>query len=415
MSAREVKVRRSRRWSGPAIALVVATVLAVGTGSAPSVAAARRVVGIAAAGTPGVPVSTRTGLGAIRPPDLASGGLIMTSSCVLGPVCVEIGWNHHGERGYTWAARWQDGRWRELPAPPAIGVPGVASMTLSCSSASWCMVTGSVQTSDRGVMIPYSAALHGRTWTRERVPNPKGASDLSLNLLDCLSPSWCMATGSYVASKPDYTDAQFLQSDLWDGTGWHSVAIYSPRTYLHQIDPGMSPGGNHPTAELGQLACVTRTFCMVAGSWVDGAFIEQWNGRRWSEVHAPDQPGYPKGDTELSGAACPSASFCVAVGGYGIANGIWGAFVDQWNGHTWVHVVMPKNFHGINYYGGIMMRRVECASERDCVSFAVLNRDLPGGELAVEWDGASWRYREVGTFVGGALVCLTHRFCSSQY
>jgi hypothetical protein len=218
-----------------------------------------------------------------------------------------------------------------------------------------------------------------------------------------------MATGSYVANKPNYTDAQFLQSAIWNGSSWHLVGIFSPRTDAHQLDPGFSPGGEHPTAGLSQLACVSESFCLVAGSWTNGAFVEQWSGIRWSEVSVPDEPGYPKSDSELSGVACVSTDFCFVGGGYPIANGIWRPLVDEWDGHSWMRVTMPKNFHGVNYVGGIRMNAITCASSRRCVSFTDI--PMPEADTAVIWNGTGWRYEEVRDQTEGAIVCLAPRSC----
>src|SRR5487761_1816416 len=80
-------------------------------------------------------------------PAMAIGGEVDSSSCVTGPVCVSLGWNHHSNTSYIWAARWQDGGWSKLPSPPKENVTGVGSPTISCTTKQWCMTTGSTGSS----------------------------------------------------------------------------------------------------------------------------------------------------------------------------------------------------------------------------------------------------------------------------
>jgi hypothetical protein len=355
-------------------------------------------------------LSIRPVLRVVPAPKFQSGGFEMTRSCVLGPVCVAIGWNHHGNTAYLWAARWKYLWWTRLPGPPDAGIPGAGGqLTVSCATAQWCMATGSATLNNLGASAPYSAVLDGTRWTLHAVPSPKGSTDFSLTHVDCLSASWCMATGLYVASKPDYKDAQFLVSEVWNGVSWKIVHIFSPRTNAPQLDPGFCAGCDHPTAGLQALTCASRSFCIVVGAWT-GVFVEQWDGHRWAKVHAPDAPGYPSGDSELSGATCTSVTSCVAVGGYSIANGIWSPLVEQWNGSEWGLVPLPRNPHGINHVGGFMLRGVACASSRYCISLGESETLLK--RLSLEWNSRRWVYVKINPVENGAIVCLTSKFCS---
>jgi hypothetical protein len=354
--------------------------------------------------------TTARHLPSIRPPRLATGGIVDASSCVLGPNCTEIGWNHRGNHGFLWTARWGSGTWTRIAAPAGSGVPGLEHLTLSCATRLWCMASGMVGENTRGATIPYSAVLDGRSWTRYDVPNPAGASDFDLDHLDCRSSSWCIATGTYVASLPHYRDAQFLASYLWSGTAWHRVHIFSPRTDAPQLDPGFDAGGDHPTASLQQLACTSSTSCIVVGSWTTGAFGERWNGQRWSAMKVPDQSGRPAADTELSGIACPSSRRCFAAGGYPIANGIWSPFADEWSGTHWTPDRMPKNPRGSNSDGGFRMDGITCASSSYCIARSEEGSIAPH-QMALLWNGRVWSYVQSGTFESGAIVCLTSTYC----
>jgi len=71
-----------------------------------------------------------------------------------------------------------------------------------------------------------------------------------------------------------------------------------------------SPNSRTSNNYLSGIACVSSSFCIAVGAYDYGALIESWNGTSWSIVPAPDS-----GISGLSSVACPSSSFCTAVGG----------------------------------------------------------------------------------------------------
>jgi hypothetical protein len=340
-------------------------------------------------------------------PAMAIGGQIYSSSCVTGPVCVSLGWNHHGNTSYVWAARWQNDAWSSLPAPPKDNVTGDGNPTISCTTKQWCMTTGS--TGSNAGSDPVADELTGTKWKSLHVPTPKGSTDFSLFELACQSSKWCVGVGSYVASKPNYTDATFLVSEVWNGSKWRMVPIFSPRTYAAQIDPGFVPGGEHPTAAPQQLSCVSTRFCVFTGFWT-GVFVEEWNGHRWSEVVAPDKPNRPASDSEFSGGACASKSFCFAAGGYAISNAAWAPLLEQWNGHAWRIVGLPDEPKVFQHGNGFRLNRVECASSKLCVVFGELGSPSSGIN-GMRWNGKSWSYVSTGSRPSPAVVCLTKSAC----
>jgi hypothetical protein len=215
--------------------------------------------------------------------------------------------------------------------------------------------------------------------------------------------------GSYVANKRNYTDATFLVSEVWNGSTWRIVPIDSPRTYAPQIDPGMVAGGDHPTAAPQQVSCVSKKFCVLAGFWT-GVFVEEWNGHRWSEVPAPNATGHRAFGSEFSAGTCVSATFCVAVGGYAVSNAASRPLIEQWNGHTWRIVTLPRLPQYFNGEPGFSLTRVECSSSQLCEAFGV--QVIPNsGVNGLMWNGRTWRYVATGNRARSALVCLTNNHC----
>lgn len=345
-----------------------------------------------------------TGLRTLPEPSAAAGGLINVSSCVAGPVCVSLGWNHHGNSTYLWAARWRDDTWTRLSGPPEGNSSGTGLTAISCANKTWCMVTGTNARSS-----PIAEVLIGTHWMTLRVPTVKGSTNFALSELDCRSSTWCVGVGSYVANKRNYTDASFLVSEVWNGSKWRIVPIDSPRTYAPQIDPGMVAGGDHPTAAPQQVSCVSKRFCVLTGFWT-GVFVEEWNGHRWSEVHAPNAQGNPAFASEFSGGTCVSTTFCVATGGYAVSNAAWRPLIEQWNGHTWQIVTLPRLPQYFNGKPGFSLSRVECSSTNLCEAFG--DQSIPNsGVNGLVWNGRTWRYVATGNRTRAVVVCLTKNHC----
>jgi hypothetical protein len=342
-------------------------------------------------------------------PSIAKGGHVDSSSCVAGPVCVSLGWNHHGNHGFAWAVRWQGKKWSKLTAPFAGVLGDGGTAVLSCATSTWCMATGSKAP---GVgNHPVAAVLNGEMWTSIPVPTPKGATDFSLSKLKCLTSRWCVAVGSYVANKPNYVDATFLTSEVWNGSTWHNAPIFSPRTDAAQVDPGMVAGGDHPTASPQQLSCVTKNLCFIMGFW-RGVFVEKWNGKHWRQIAAPNDAARPPSDSEFSGGSCISKSFCVATGGYAVSNGKWSPLIEQWNGHSWSIVTLPKLPPKFLQKPGFRLNQVTCSSSTSCVAYGD-----PGfgttGLNGLKWNGAKWLYISTGRGAVPTILCVNNADCET--
>jgi hypothetical protein len=339
-------------------------------------------------------------------PPVAVGGDIDTSSCVTGPVCVALGWNHHGNSPYFWAARWRDGEWTRIAAPP-LAIDGQGSPSISCASRTWCMATGSTGLNTGN--HPIAEELIGAKWQSLKVPTPKGSTDFVLFKLDCRSTTWCIAVGNYVANKRNYVDATFLTSEVWHGMSWRMVPIFSPRTYAPQVDPGMTPGGEHPTASPQQLSCVSKSFCVFAGFWT-GVFVEQWNGQRWSKVYAPNATPPIARSSEFAGGMCVSKTFCVAAGGYAVSNGAWRPLLEQWNGRSWRIVKLPELLGIYDHGTGLRLSQVQCASSKLCIAFGDSGFGDRGSN-SLKWNGTTWSYISIANQSRASFGCLSKSDC----
>jgi len=155
---------------------------------------------------------------------------------------------------------------------------------------------------------------------------------------------------------------------------------------------------------LSGVACISTRFCMAVGRAYpsgDGAvsLIEQWNGSKWSlSKQAPNQGG----DWLLSGVSCNSTTSCMAVGSYTLNGNPDGLpFAEQWNGREWASEYLPGS-EGDELYG------VSCTTVSSCMAVG----DGSTGTLIEHWNGASWTissFSTPGTLFG--VRCRATNFC----
>ena len=282
-----------------------------------------------------------------------------------------------------------------------------------------------------GVEAPAGASP---AWNIVASPNPKGSDNAGLNGLACPSETFCMAVGSAIA--PGQNNPTTL-TERWDGARWSLVA---------------SPSGGQ-NAGLTGVSCTNATNCTAVGSYSNGkaphlsplrTLIEHWNGRSWSIVASPNPAGPdPAGtDNYLSGVACPSTTFCVAVG-----NGNAAALIEQWDGRSWSIVASPNhNLGDYNLFGvsctsasfcmavGTSVRiwngsrwsiangatdadlsGVSCTSARDCIAVGNTPQStlfqLPTSGLLEHWNGSRWSSVTLDDWELGGVSCTSASNC----
>jgi hypothetical protein len=136
--------------------------------------------------------------------------------------------------------------------------------------------------------------------------------------------------------------------ESWNGTAWSVV-------------PSPQPGHR----ALYGVSCTSVARCTAVGvNFVNTAnattpLVESWNGTRWSAGPSP------KGQSELFGASCVSASDCWAAGRSWALAGNTRTFVEHWNGTRWAAVPTP-NAGPASYFNNPVA--VSCASARDCAT-----------------------------------------------
>jgi hypothetical protein len=162
-----------------------------------------------------------------------------------------------------------------------IAVPGGAAVKLagvSCSSPSDCMVVGSGNRAEEGMV---ARRWSGKRWAFQQPLGPIGTSSAAgLTAVSCPTSSACIAVGTW---KPTGVDAMGTGAlvERWNGKRWSAQPI---------------PAG---LPDLNSVSCVSPNACMAVGD--TGAL--RWNGRRWSILSTPNDV---QRDIQLTGVSCGS-------------------------------------------------------------------------------------------------------------
>ncbi|MFZ0249650.1 MAG: hypothetical protein WAL61_06870 [Acidimicrobiales bacterium] len=138
--------------------------------------------------------------------------------------------------------------------------------------------------------------------------------------------------------------------------------------------------GSGATNTLESVSCTTATFCMATGQTgaANGALIEKWDGTSWSVVSNPPIVG----SLNLKGVSCVGTTFCAAVGGIG-----GGVVIEQWNGTAWSQATaptLPPATSDSVLNGVTCLTSTNCTAVGDSVSIA---GTVP---LVEQWNGSTW-------------------------
>lgn len=211
----------------------------------------------------------------------------------------------------------------------------------------------------RGVTAASSAGLYGELYG-----------------LAVVSPSdvWAVGTG----------DGRTL-TEHWDGSTWTRVP--SPSPYKGAVD-----------TLTGVTAVSSRDVWAVGAAQTENdtrAFIEHWNGTRWSVVPVP----HVEGETfkELFGVSGVAADDVWAVGDYSTVT-THRTLILHWDGSAWSHVSSPSPFPHV----GAHLLGVSAVSADDVWAAGYFgNRRMQGRNLVVHWDGHVWSRASIPD-LGGA-------------
>jgi serine/threonine protein kinase len=183
-------------------------------------------------------------------------------SCPSVSFCEAAGYDGSGGNIVTF-----DGRsW----AAPRLLDPGYKLHSVSCVSASFCVVGASVDA------FTYKDGV----WSPPQIADPGDANGIGIGSVSCVSASFCLAVD---------VEGNAL---VYDNGAWPSPRV---------IDSGVQLNG---------VSCVSQSFCLVVGA---GGNVVVYDDGLWSAPRVIDS------GVSLDAVSCVSQSFCLAVDAKGNA------------------------------------------------------------------------------------------------
>lgn len=256
---------------------------------------------------------------------------------------------------------------------PANVADTLAIQSIACPATTMCVAAGDYSDSsgnDDGLLLTMS----GTSWTATTAPLPAGAQAESytqpVTALACPSTSACVAVGYY---RDQYGNTQGLVL-VKQGTIWKA-----------QKAPVPANARTNPSAEPVSVSCPSASACAIAGTYTDQSGERQGlllslSGSSLTPKEAPvpanaERSGYG-GIAWLSSVSCPSATRCVAAGGYvDIAGNAQGLLLTE-SGSQWFPAEAPLP-QGTSDMVGYGPTAVACLSATQCEAIGYYAQSTP--------------------------------------
>jgi hypothetical protein len=305
----------------------------------------------------------------------ASQAVLIGTSCSSADACMAVGTLLKGppvSAGFPLAEDWNGKTWTVKVTPNPKGSTNSNLFAVSCISAKTCMAVGSYDHAAAPTGTPFAELWNGQAWTIKTAPSP-GGDNSSLIGVSCVSAHYCVAVGFTIIGGHNNA-----YSEVWNGKTWRIKPTPRPKRTTY--------------SDLGAVSCRTATFCMATGNYQvhnsskSRALAEEWNGRAWA-IKAPPNPHDGVNGDQIPSVACSSPSACIAVGGYGTANGRAAlSLVEAWNGRAWAIKASPHPKGARSSLSG-----VSCTAASSCMA---VGSDR-GGLFSGVWNGKTWSIRAV--------------------
>jgi hypothetical protein len=191
------------------------------------------------------------------------------------------------------------------------------------------------------------AQWNGSTWTRLTVPQPKNnnlGSDLNAISADGTNDVWVVGNYLFEVNPSDYANETY--SLHWNGRKWSIVPM--------PLEPGTNPNFEYA---FGAIQANSPTDVWAVGesynalTYTSATLIEHYDGTKWSLVPSPS-PGKNAG---LSGVTTSNASNDVwAVGSdTNPSTGLSQTLTLNWNGNAWATVPSPNASAGSSFLSSV--------------------------------------------------------------
>ena len=269
-------------------------------------------------------------------------------SCVPS-LCVAVG--SDDSHGVPLIEEMATSGWTSVTAPMPSGISFATLAGVSCTSTTSCVAVGSGNTSVGTELVVLT--MQGKTWSAAIAPAPAGSANAyGLTGVACTSSTSCVAVGGYQPTPPTQWGAlvETLSGGVWHPSTTPSIAgdlipelssvgcfdsahCFAPgNAYVRQssslaaapfADVGPSPWttsalASPPGARVGLAgaACTSATTCLAVGDEVTTAsqssLVETGSSGAWSSDVLPAPAGTV--GSSLAGISCATSSLCTAVG-----------------------------------------------------------------------------------------------------
>lgn len=293
----------------------------------------------------------------------------------------------------TLAERWNGTSWLLEATPDLPGAIGTNTAGVSCATADFCAAVGFAEHGG-GPTVPFIESWNGHTWSLRAVPVPADAAYGELRAVSCVSPSACLAVGTY----GNASGTSLPISEHWNGVAW---------TLLSTAAPAGATG-----SELLGVSCASATDCDAVGGTTDsagnqGALAEHWNGTGWTLSTVPTPTG--GSSAGLNGISCAAAQACIAVGSYVTSAQTRSVLAETWDGTRWRAQDAP------NPAGqGLTLASVSCVAADSCTAVGGYYDTAGAGvSLAEAWNGKAWSIQSSASPAGVSELALNGVSCTS--
>jgi hypothetical protein len=329
---------------------------------------------------------------AVKAPDPAgtkagATNLLNSVRCTTARNCWAAGYYSSGHGSRDQMLHWNGRAWSAVrtPAPAGTGTTSSNVLTdVTCSSAASCWATGNFGKAKSSTL---NQVLHwnGAKWSRVRVPNPGGTgqqADSGLLSVRCPTPSRCLAVGS--ATKNPTGGTQLNQALTWTGRSWTKQRVPEPGTGSLRADSLAGLGCGAPAS------CFAVGQAGFSGDKIFNVVLH-WNGRSWSRQYPPQQAGTGNGDENtLAWVTCTSARNCWAVGaaGRGGSTEFKRNQALHWTGKRWVLVHTPNPAFAAKDTDVLLS--VRCTDAANCWAVGGWNHAGNVHNDILRWNGKKW-------------------------
>lgn len=192
----------------------------------------------------------------------------------------------------------------------------------------------------------------------------------------------------------DHLGQDYGVVERWNGSAWNIQLTRAPF--------------DSKAAGLSGVSCPTATMCMAVGGYntlikTENLLIEWWTGDDWTIQSPPSPSAVP--DTNLDAVSCSSPVACTAVGTAGNGSGKTTGLIERWDGTTWSLQTSapPPGATAVELFG------VSCPSADDCTAVGLYqDGDTPFRNLAEQWNGTSWHLQSVPDPAGSTGLTELH-------